>query len=159
MSTQHPEDGFRQKLPWEEVEDDGHPWELRGYWIEHNGGWLRQAVNVFSKDTRFPVGYERPSQWPLMEAITYDELLKIVNICKDKDLTWADAAKEFYGEENFPPSWLVKANANPCRYAGVSEENRWYNRKDEPELVSVASDENTAPPTRKVKRVKRTSEE
>ena len=123
----------RMKMPWEELRtDDGLPWAERGWALFKNGS-LGMCENVWEtgQEGRIYRGPRRPADWPL-QPITHDEVKEILETCKETDATFFDAVISFFGEDQFPATWIERMKDAPeVRYEGVPEANRFDAPKPE----------------------------
>ena len=125
----------RMSMPWEQLGIDGHdglPWEERGWAIFKNGK-LGMCENEWDQGStgRIFRGPRRPREWPLA-PISYDDVQKILEICRANDSTFLEAVYEVFGEGDFGHSWHERMKDAPeVRYEGVPEANRFDAPKPE----------------------------
>ena len=114
------------KMPWEELEtDDGLPWSVRG-WALFKSGKLGMCENMWEAGQEGKIfrGPRRPEDWPI-HPITYDETLEILEVCKKTDATFYEAVVAYFGEDQFPATWLKSMSTTKgVRYDGVPKSNR-----------------------------------
>ena len=117
-------------MQWEEVRDDGLPWESRG-WFLTNSGRLGLCESIWDKGDNGPVyrGPRQPRGWPC-DPLSYEDVEKILDRMKSDDASFKTAVIEFMGEDEFGARWLREMEVAPdVRYEGVPEANRVENRK------------------------------